>query len=170
MFESVPLLEWRVLVCVEFREEFGQFPFVELVLIGIHPRFGKPIWRALVCAIASMHWICWNHLKWVSLKLSPIDAIPKCSRKCSFLTLIFPSFTTHPSQHSHLCYAHFLDVVFPNWLTLYAIGHSLSNCYLVKFSFNPAGMRWSQSSSKASLHFNHPTFILYSTSFSTHMY
>ena len=56
------------------------------------------------------------------------------SPKCAISKSSFPSFITHPSQYSRLCYNHFLHVLFPDWSTLCFIGHIYSNCCLVKFS------------------------------------
>ena len=46
---------------------------------------------------------------------------------------MFPSFTTLSSQHSHLCYPHFLHVHFLMGL-FYSIDDSWSNRFLIKFS------------------------------------
>eukprot|EP00268_Persea_americana_P018471 TRINITY_DN191_c2_g1_i5.p1 TRINITY_DN191_c2_g1~~TRINITY_DN191_c2_g1_i5.p1 ORF type:complete len:114 (-),score=0.50 TRINITY_DN191_c2_g1_i5:264-605(-) len=82
---------------------------------------------------------------------------PKCSQKCSIF-ILFPSFSTNPSQHSHLYYTHFVHVLLLDWPTFCSIGHSWSNCCTVKL-FLLVSMSQSQTTPKVSLYFNHPALM-----------
>lgn len=78
----------------------------------------------------------------------------------SIIDYFFTSFTTHQSQHSHLCYTYILHVLFSSWLTLCSMGYNCSNHCLVQFSVNLFGVHWSYSTLEASLYFNHLGLIL----------
>lgn len=90
---------------------------------------------------------------------------PECAHIFYFF---FPSFTVHPSQHSHTCYTFFTS-------TFFLIGQhfdprviSLSNCLSREiFTSIFVGRHRSQSTPKASLYFNHAALIQCSTSSST---
>lgn len=83
--------------------------------------------------VTGLCWACPNYLRRIFLNLSLIGATPKCSRMCSFLILSFLVFTTRPSHYSHLCYTHFVNVLFSKRPTLLSIGHSWANHCIVKF-------------------------------------
>lgn len=99
-------------------------------LMGRQPAYKK---HFPTSAVAGLHWTCPNHLKRAFLNLSPIDANPKCSRMHLFLTLIFPTLPTHPSQHSHLFYTHFVMSCFliGQYFATYAITRPIH----IPFSF-----------------------------------
>lgn len=90
---------------------------------------------------------------------------PECAHIFYFF---FPSFTVHPSQHSHTCYTFFTS-------TFFLIGQhfdprviSLSNCLSCEiFTSIFVGRHRSQRPPKASLYFNHAALIQCSTSSST---
>eukprot|EP00268_Persea_americana_P024511 TRINITY_DN2391_c3_g2_i1.p1 TRINITY_DN2391_c3_g2~~TRINITY_DN2391_c3_g2_i1.p1 ORF type:complete len:113 (+),score=10.64 TRINITY_DN2391_c3_g2_i1:23-361(+) len=48
---------------------------------------------------------------------------------------IFLSFTTHPSQQSHLYYTHFVNVLLLDWSRYCSIDHSRSTSYPIKIFF-----------------------------------
>ena len=126
----VQLSEDDYMNCVSpFRSILSQiFKWVALIQIyfyHLHPHPLRPTpspWWAinlhcqtfLINAVASLHWICPNHLKHVFLILSPIDVTPNCSQNCSFLILSF-----------------LLD-----WPIFCSIGRSWANHCSIKFSFH----------------------------------
>eukprot|EP00268_Persea_americana_P000300 TRINITY_DN10113_c2_g1_i2.p1 TRINITY_DN10113_c2_g1~~TRINITY_DN10113_c2_g1_i2.p1 ORF type:complete len:129 (+),score=0.07 TRINITY_DN10113_c2_g1_i2:284-670(+) len=77
----------------------------------------------------------------------------------SFFFILSFLILPYSPQHSHLYYIHFVHMLLLNWPTFCFIGHSWTNCYPIKISFNIVGMRRSKSTPEASLHFNHPPFI-----------
>ena len=51
----------------------------------------------------------------MSLLIYLLFLLPLMHLKVHIFYFIFPSFTTHSSQHSHLCCTHFVHVFFLNW-------------------------------------------------------
>ena len=67
------------------------FPFV-----GHLPSYSNFCWLStfisklfLTGVVAGLHWTCLNHLKWILLILSLVNAISKCSRNLSFIILSY---------------------------------------------------------------------------------
>ena len=86
---------------------------------------------------------CMGHIQTIlneSLLFYHLLLIPPNAPQCAPSDSIFPSFTTHSSQHSHLCYTHSLHVLFPNWPTFCVIGYNWSSHFLESFRFNFIGM------------------------------
>lgn len=74
--------------------------------------------------------LCWtwaNHLEWVFLNLSMVDIVHKCPRMCLFFYYFIHSFITHSSQdsqHSYLCYFHYMNVLYSSLLAFFFICHN----------------------------------------------
>ena len=106
-----------------------------------YPFFSSPLTCSeklfLTGVVVGLCWSCPNHLKWISLNLSTIDATLKCSQMHLFF--ILSCLTTCLSRHlfflslsvistSLSCYTHFLNVY---WPTFHSMGHIWFNCHFI---------------------------------------